>query len=538
MKKIIEYLSIIIIIFSFLIVPNFYAQSCSWRNYIDLPSANITDGFFVNLNSGYALASDVEKNFDVNGSIEYGIAGFIAGIKIYTEKTFCLDLGYQFMDESGGFPSLAIGVENITNNKFVSPLGDSGMVDEVYASRPPEVASAYLVATKSFGSNFEMTFGLGRGRFVGYGPRSKYLNFDAFSDEKHPDFMFGLFTGMKFSLPVGVSFIIETDGRDANVGLGYESGIWKSTLSLDKFEHLFASDGNPLINAPWVSLSLSINPVGGGGKKSRSTGTLRIALKDKGTGNPIQGKIIVSQGNVERTFEVSTTQKRVLQLKAGVYKITVFSAGYKMKTANIPVKAGKDMEFDISLSKVINPAVKQSMDLTKAAAFDYKYGRFKEAKQKLEEALTLYPNNKKAQKGLQLIDKAFADNVSSLKSKARARESAGDIKGAIALWQEVVAWEKDPSATQKHIQSLRNKLAAASRKKPVRRTTTSKVTRRAPAKKKPSLSKQQITDLYTKGLSAYFDGNYKEAIKYFQQVLSADPSHAQAKRYLGEAKKH
>ncbi|MEJ2568438.1 MAG: tetratricopeptide repeat protein [candidate division WOR-3 bacterium] len=47
-----------------------------------------------------------------------------------------------------------------------------------------------------------------------------------------------------------------------------------------------------------------------------------------------------------------------------------------------------------------------------------------------------------------------------------------------------------------------------------------------------------MADLYTKGLSAYFDGNYKEAIKYFEQVLRADPSHAQAKRYLGEAKKH
>jgi len=208
-----------------------------------------------------------------------------------------------------------------------------------------------------------------------------------------------------------------------------------------------------------------------------------------------------------------------------------------MKTANIPVKARGDLDFEISLSKVINPVVKQSMDLTKAAAADYKYGRLKEARKKLEEAIALYPKNTKAQKGLQLVKKAFADNIGSLKNKARAREGSGDIRGAITLWEQVLAWEENPAATQKHIQSLRDRLDARSRK-PVKTRTTPKVTKKAPVKKKPSLSKQQIADLYTKGLSAYFDGNYKQAIKYFQQVLSADPTHAQAKRYLGEAKEH
>jgi len=136
---------------------------------------------------------------------------------------------------------------------------------------------------------------------------------------------------------------------------------------------------------------------------------------------------------------------------------------------------------------------------------------------------------------LSLIRKVFSDNVTSLKQKARARENSGDIRGAIGLWEQVLVWENS-SATRKHIQDLKDRLSAASSKRqPVRTTTTKKP---APAKKKLALSKQQIADLYTKGLSAYFDGNYKEAIKYFQQVLSADPSHAQAKRYLGEAKKH
>jgi len=522
--------------FSFLIVPDFYAQSCSWRSYIDVPTANISNGFFINLNGSYAVGGQTEEKFDGNGSIEYGVAGFLAGLKVYGPKTFCLDLAYTVLEESGSFPGLSIGLENITNKKYVAPLDTVGVVDFLYAPRPPEIASVYLAVTKEFGDYVEMTAGLGRGRFVGYGPRSQYLNFDAFSDEKHADYMFGMFGGVKFNTPVGVSFIFETDGRDANAGLRYETGRWKGTLSIDKVEH-FIAQSEDMIHSPRVNLSLSVNPVGRGIAAESNTGTLKIAITDQSTGRPIQGKIIVSHGNIERSYDVPIAKKKVLMLKPGVYKITVFSAGYKMKTANVPVKAGKDLEFEISLAKVISPAIKQSMDLTKAAATDYKYGRLKEAKEKLEEAITLYPNNNKAKQGLKLVDKAFADNISSLKSQARSKEASGDIQGAINLWEQVLALE-NTTATRTHIQSLRDKLAARSR--PARTTTTrTTTTRKAPAPaKKPSLSKQQIADLYTKGLSAYFDGNYKEAVRYFEQVLRADPGHAQAKRYLGEAKKH
>ncbi len=520
-----------------------YAQGCSWGNYIDIPTATARNGLYVNFSGGYALSSDAEEKIDVNGSLEYSIAGFTAGLKVYTEKNFCLDLSYQILEESFNMPGLSIGIEELTNSKFVSPLGDSGLIDELYLSRPPEIASAYLVATKGLTNSIEMTLGLGRGKFVGYGPRSKYLNFDAFFDEKHEDYMVGVFGGLKFISPVGFTFLAETDGRDANVGIGYEASIFKGALSLGKIEHFFAEDeeSNALINAPWVNLSLSANVLGGGGfgggRKKESIGTLKIALKDEKSGIPIQGKIIVSLGNIERTFEVASNQKRVLQLKPGVYKVIVLSAGYKMKKADVPVKEGSVVDFDIGLTKVINPAIKKSMDLTKEAATDYKYGRLEAAKEKLEEAIVLYPNNNKAKKGLSLIRKAFSNNVTSLKQKARARENSGDIRGAIALWEQVLVWE-DSSATRKHIQDLKDRLSAvSSRKQPARTTTTTTTKKKAPAKK-PALSKQQIDDLYTKGLSAYFDGNYKEAIKYFQQVLSVDPSHAMAKRYLGEAKKH
>jgi tetratricopeptide (TPR) repeat protein len=533
MKKIIKYTIIIVLLFSFFVVPDIYAQSCSWKNYVDLPTANIPDGFFINFSGGYALASKAENVFDVNGSIEYGVAGFLVGLKVYTERDFCLDLAYQLLEQSGLVPSISLGIENITYNSYVSPLGKNGLIDELYIARPPEIASAYLVFTEAIHANIEMTLGMGRGRFVGYGPRSQYLNFDAFLDTTHENFVVGLFGGMKISTPVGASFILETDGRDANAGIQYEAGMWKGTLSVDKIEHFFA-ESDTLVNAPWLSLAVSFSPVGGSKRLLAKTGKLNLLIKDKESGASIPGKVIVAKGNIEKSFDVASAQKAIIELEPGNYKISVFSAGYKMKTAQIPIKARSDLDFTVSLSKVINPAIKKSMDLTKEGADYYKRGLLMLAKQKLEEALKLYPNNEKAKKGLQLVQNTFADKISDLKSKAIVRENKGDIKGAIALWEQAAALEADPSGTQKHIQYLKGKLTA--RKKPVTRKTTT-VKKKAPAKKK-ALSKQQIADLYTKGLSAYFDGNYKEAVKYFEQVLSADPSHAQAKRYLGEAKKH
>ncbi|MEJ2568439.1 MAG: hypothetical protein P8Z50_06160, partial [candidate division WOR-3 bacterium] len=210
--------------------------------------------------------------------------------------------------------------------------------------------------------------------------------------------------------------------------------------------------------------ALSFSPVGGGGggeRTGRRIGRLKLILTDAESGAHIPGKVIVSKGGVERNFDILANQKAIIKLDPGVYKVTVFSAGYKMKTAQIPVKAGADMDFAISLSKVINPVIKQSMDLTKEAADYYKRGLLNQAKQKLEEALNLYPNNKQAKKGLQMIASAFAENISDLRNQARVKENAGDIRGAISIWEQVAALEENPSSTQAHIRTLRNRLTAS-----------------------------------------------------------------------------
>jgi tetratricopeptide (TPR) repeat protein len=537
MKKIIKY--IILMCFFLLIVPDFYAQICSWRSYIDIPVSVYSDGLFFNLNGGYAVREETGEKFDINGSIEYGIAGFVAGLKVYDEKTFCLDLAYEILEQNEVFPSLSFGIENITYEKYVAPVDTTGVVDFLYRPRPPEIASAYLVATKDFGGIFEMTFGLGRGRFVGYGPRSQYLNFDAFFDEKHPDFVVGMFGGMKYSTPFGLSFIAETDGRDANAGLRYELGRVRSTLSIDKIE-LFFTQNEEIIKSPILSLSLSFNPFGGGIEEGIvQTGRLKISLKDEGSGMFIPGKVVVSKDDFQKSFDVLSNQRAIIVLEPGVYKVSVSSSGYKDKTAQVPVKAGSDFDFEIKLSKVTSPVVKQSMELTKAAASDYKNGLLKEARLKLEQALTLYPNNEKAKQGLVLVKKAIADNVITLEARARSLERSGDMSGAINLWQQILDLQGTEGSSEivSHIQYLRGRLGGA-RKPVVTTPVAKKPAPAAPPAKKPSLSKQQIADLYTRGLSAYFDGNYKEAIKYFEQVLRADPNHAQAKRYLQEAKRH
>ncbi|MEO0293505.1 MAG: tetratricopeptide repeat protein [candidate division WOR-3 bacterium] len=536
MKKIIKFLFVIVIyVFSL----SLNAQNCSWRSYIDIPVSIYSNGVFVNLNGNYAIR-EVEEKFDINGSIEYGYAGFALGLKILSEKTFCLDLAYQINKQRGFLPSFSIGVENITTEKYVSPLKEESSFDYSYTPRPPEVASAYLVGTTEVGGGFEFSLGLGRGRFVGYGPRSKYINFDVFSEEKHEKFVVGLFGGVRYKTPFGLSLIAEVNGRDANAGLQFERKLFKGTLSLNKIEHFLVEEENSN-NSPRLNLTLSFNPGGQGEVLGPRIGILKITLKDESSGSLIGGKVVVSKGGEEKTFNVSASQKATLELEPGVYTVSVFSPGYKTKTAQVPVKSGKELNFEISLSKVVSPAVEKSMNLTKEASLDYKNGKLKEAKEKLEQAIVLYPNNEKAKEGLSLVNKAIADKIASLEVSAKSLENSGNIRDAIALWEEILSLKGEEESYQirAHINSLRSRLE----KKATPVTSPSKPSTPPPPPKAtapsgPSLSKQEIADLYAKGLSAYFDGNYKEAIKYFEQVLRADPNHAQAKRYLAEAKKH
>ena len=326
------------------------AQSLSRGYYIDIPTAHYNEGLYINLNGNYPIRSESEVKLDPNVGFEVGYSRFNAILKWYNGGDFALDFAYQILQGGDVLTSLSIGVSDVTYNKFISPVGsDETYDDEKYDPRPPEVASTYLVATKTFNEYFELTAGLGRGVFVGYGPRSRLLNYDIFFDEKHEAAVFGLFGGVKFSIPGGVAFIIETDGRDANLGVQYEYGLFKGTLALTKLEQFGAEEGSSLTPRIDANLSFRIASLERVPKKVEK-GRLKILLLDGESSETIAGTLTMKDGE-EKKLEIPVTGYLYVSLNPGIYMLSVTSPNYKEKSAKVTVTANKEMDLVVELNK-------------------------------------------------------------------------------------------------------------------------------------------------------------------------------------------
>lgn len=218
------------------------SQRLERNSYLDIPSANFDEGLFVNINGNFPLSSALGYGFDPNIGIELSKAGMDIGLNWFAGSDFALNLAYRFYETKNA--SIAFGIDNITFSKYISTLGsDTTFIDEIYESRPPEAWSFYLVGTRNIGRRFELTAGLGRGKYVGYGPRSSLPNTDIFYSDKHENFSLGIFFGTKYYIKEWLDLVLEGDGRDINLGVECELGSFQGELSLSKFEGvLFGAD--------------------------------------------------------------------------------------------------------------------------------------------------------------------------------------------------------------------------------------------------------------------------------------------------------
>jgi outer membrane protein OmpA-like peptidoglycan-associated protein len=341
-----------VLLFSVSIVTN--AFQMKREAYIDIPTANFNQGLYLNLSSSYPVKDVADVKFDPNIGIDFSYNKFGIAVKWYNSVDFAMDLSYQILTESGSAPGLAFGICEISNSKYVSPAGSEDVFnDENYTDRPPEVASAYLVSTKKLSENFEITAGLGRGRFVGYGPRSKNVNIDAFSDENHENWVFGLFSGMRVIFPNNLAFIIEGDARDVNLGMEYQNELVKGTLALNKLE-LFGNETNL---SPRVSLNLSYKLMEEMKKTVKKAEKklfpAAIKLIDRESREPVKGNTIITDTKGD-TVKVSIFNNfHTFSLEPGIYTSFIRAAGYRDKEIAMTVKEGKSGNlFTIELSKI------------------------------------------------------------------------------------------------------------------------------------------------------------------------------------------
>lgn len=322
-----------------------HSHSLSKSSYIDIPTANFNDGIFINLNGNYPIRTEGDVEFDPNVGIEFFYKRINAVIKWYDGADFAVDLSYQIAQENEGFLALSIGINDLTYNKYISPVGsdDETYEDEKYLPRPPEVASAYFVATKTISENIELTGGIGRGRFVGYGPISKYFNYDTFFEDEHENVVLGLFGGLKYSIFNGVSFIIEGDGRDANIGVQYETERFKGILGVTKVEQFSIYEGSPL--TPRVDLSLSMKlPT----FKRVAKGNLEIFLFDTKSSEPLFGRLILKNGK-EKVLPIPMTGRLSYKINPGNYMLQFNSPNYREKNLKLSITSNETKKIFVGL---------------------------------------------------------------------------------------------------------------------------------------------------------------------------------------------
>jgi len=168
------------------------------------------------------------------------------GVTAYSLKDYVLDAKYQIIGGEPGQIGLAAGVYDVGIYEYVSPIGhglDNAWRDWKYQDRTKERFSAYAVTSIPVMDVARLHVGLGRGRFVGYGDKSRYLNTDVFFDEHH-QWAIGLFGGVEVYVHPKVALVAEVGGRDLNSGIKASFGPISATVAWTKMEGLLFSKGD------------------------------------------------------------------------------------------------------------------------------------------------------------------------------------------------------------------------------------------------------------------------------------------------------
>jgi outer membrane protein OmpA-like peptidoglycan-associated protein len=170
----------------------------------------------------------------------------------YTFSDYVLDAKYQIL---GGRPDrfgLAVGLYDIGLYDYISPVGhDSANAwpdwkylndDGTEYVRTHERFSAFAVTSIPVTKFARLHFGLGSGRFVGYGNHSRYFNSDFFVGGYH-QWAVALLGGAEVFVNPHVALVAEASTRDLNTGVKVSFGPLDATVAWTKMEGLLFPGG-------------------------------------------------------------------------------------------------------------------------------------------------------------------------------------------------------------------------------------------------------------------------------------------------------
>lgn len=510
-----------------------FASFAKPTDLLDVPTAAVMKNGELSGSLFFSMASkfsDDKVPFDYNVAVSYGILDMLdITLNMFTYLDYTLGVQYNFLKSSASLPSISVGVRNITYRKYIDEGGGgdsitSGFTDNSYADRADDWFSLYLVATKDFKKFGKYTIGIGRGEFVGY-CRGRYLSTAAFLDDSvlagATNYMFGLFGGAEIPIIPNLNFVGEVTGRDVNMGLEYMIAGFNISGGLTHAE-LFTA-GDPSLK-PRIDLGVSYSyNFGSAPQKKQTSGTLIINVVDNSSNKLLPATITFEDMDIKPIAVANGYVK--MQIKPGKYKIKIESNNYKWQKREFSVTSNATSEINIKLNKKddteeINQ--NKAVSLAKEAKEKLNKGDIAGALLKLDEAQKLSPDDPTVLAYMQEANTKKAQMIKTYKENALMYEQKGWAKSAISEWNALLLLDKNNAEAKDHIKNLEKDANKTETKKETVKTETKKID---PEK------------VYEEGYMAYLAGDYKTAIKKFEEVLKADPNHEKAQKYLDKAKK-
>jgi tetratricopeptide (TPR) repeat protein len=513
-----------------------FSQIINSNTLFEIPTAKFSSGgnfWEIGTTFSFAMRSyekDIEphpSNIDLYGYFTYS-ERYLFGLKIYTLSDIGADFAYLIMKERGYYPALACGIRNMTYKRYITPAGsnppEGGYRDENYKGkfrRNPEIFSLYLVTTKTFSDRMEINLGIGRGEFIGYGPRSKYLNIDYYLNS-YNELTFGLFGGIKINIFPYLTLFGEIDGRDLNIGMKFSQNIFTLSFAFTKLEgFVFVKEKDHPFHrfTGAININSYVIPV------KPLPAYVIFKIYDKEIKTPLKDAAIKFLETNLPPLHTNENGEASYELMPGSYLVEISLPEYKPLKLKLNIsKEKRKVEVNAFLSLKITRK-ERAFNYITSAREKIKKGELYEAKKDYEEANKIFPAYPGLSEEFSKFLALYESKLNAARSAAREYESKGDLQGAIEAFGEVLRLDPQNEEASLKIKKLSEELA---RKKVV----PVKPKKEEEKAEKPKLSKADIQKILEQALKEYEKANYEKAKELLKKVLAEDPQNAKAKEYL------
>jgi tetratricopeptide (TPR) repeat protein len=459
--------------------------------YIDIPRADVLGANVVRLqtNGFLAMGTDSLSSADLDITLSYGLFDRAEiGFSMYETKSFAGFLSFKLLQEKGGSPGLSIGVQEISNQKWISSVGGGGGGDSVIGfpddlsywnggTRNPERYSAYLVMTRKFSTRGSFSFGVGRGRFVGYGFRSRFFNTDLFIPQEELDESanldaVGLFFGGDAKVAPGFFLLLDFDGRDLNAGVQYRRQDLSVGVAFTHLEQALGGGGSARYGSLNSRLALGLEWNTSSLMQKSQKGLIAGRVLNKVSQKPVAATITIPNTKYKST-KTNAAGRFTLKLDPGSYLVQVTANKYETRTWRINAKKGETTPFEVTLKKKEIPEVATAI---RVGYEFYTKGNYGSAKSEWQKALQLDPGNDLAKQYMVMITKKIKEEIAVSRSSALKYTTARNFSRALAAWKKVLSLDPNHVEAKTAVSILNSQVSAQKRivKKPTKKTTTKK----------------------------------------------------------------